>query len=616
MALTIINNLQIRGGVTVEIEQSTMMGQTRVELTASDTECTFFDTTITYWNTSDNDWKTETMYVSDNTASRTLVSVDDSKEVTIEGICNTEKKPDLNIVNNIDVTGSGTLSITSGYDYPAKRYQITVICSDVNCIWTAPKVEYYNISFNTWQTADMVVTDNQAVKVLTNVDASQPVTLTGSCETEGESGGDTPEIIDNIEKYDSSATYETVTDFSNGILTITLTLDWGTYRFFNCKGTYTGTDGTEKQSDFSTDNDVAVLVLTDVDASKSVTLTGLVDKYMTIENTLDFCTADGYQRTAPYHTPLNITLIANDGYVFKTGDNAPYLKMGGSLVGQTDVPFVFEDGSTVAKLENYTIPDERYQTFTLIGSAEKQTIPATDKHGSINVYVVTDDILEQFAKIRFTDTQDTANYINTLKRVFVKVPTNGTATIKCGNTDTSISAEVPDTAVIVLDFGTVTIPEHNQTSADYQNEIKLFLPFYGFVDIPNEMAGKTIHLQCEIDVITGTGVVKLDIDGIMFAGYEITPSADIIYRTITQQINVVSKMDTDVKYLMGVTPYVFYKWYEEKPPVVNNAGYQVNIAEMRGFFSIDVLDIISTPDMLPDEQEMIYSKLKNGVYVL
>lgn len=519
MALNIINNLQIKDGVTVEIEQSTVVGQTLVELTASDGNCTFFDTTITYWDTYGNDWKTEPMYVIGNTASITLVDVDSSKDVTIEGICNTE-------------------------------------------------------------------------------------------------GGDAPEVIDNIEKYDGSATYETVTDFSNGTLTITLTLDLG-YRFFNCKGTYTGTDGAEKQADFVTDKTKAVLTITDVDASKPVTLTGLVDEYMTIENYLDFCTAEGYQKTVPYHTPLNITLTANAGYAFKTGDNAPILQMfGPPSVGQVDVPFVFEDGDTVAKLENYTIPDRMTIPATLVGSAEKQTTPATDKHGSINVYVVTDDILEQFAKIRFTDMQDTANYINTLKRVFVKVPTNGTATIKCGNTDTTISAEVPDTAVIVLDFGTVTIPEHNQTIADYQNEIKLFIPFYGFVDIPNEMVGKTIHLQSEIDVITGTGVVKLDIDGIMFAVYEITPSADIIYRTVTQQVNVVSKMDTDVKYLMGVTPYVFYKWYEEKPPVVNNAGYNVNVAEMMGFFSIDVVDIIATPDMLPEEQEMIYSKLQKGVYMV
>lgn len=518
MEMTIINNLIIKEGVTVDVEQSMFMGELTLNLTASDPKCTFTDTILSY----------------------TLMST---------------REP-----------------ATKAFD----------------------------------------VTGNKAKVVVPGIDYYESATITG---TVGD-GAVQPEVIDNIEKHDGSATYETATSFADGILTITLTLKWSTYRFFNCIGTYTGTDGTEKQADFVTDDTQAVLTINDVDPSKPVTLTGLVDQYMTIENNLDFCTAEGYQTPAPYHEPLNITLTANAGYVFKTGDNAPKLQMIGTMTGQTDVPFVFDDGGTVAKLENYTIPDDRYQIFTLVGSAEKQTTPATDKHGSINVYVVTDDILEQFAKIRFVDTQDTANYINSLKRVFINVPTNGTATIKCGNTDTTISAEVPDTSLVVLDFGTVTIPEHNQTSADYQNEIKLFIPFYGFVDISNEMAGKTIHLQSEIDVITGTGVVKLDIDGIMFAGYEITPSADIIYRTVTQQVNVLSKMDTDVKYLMGITPYVFYKWYEEKPPVVNNAGYNVNIAEMRGYFSIDVVDIIATPDMLPEEQEMIYSKLQKGVYML
>ena len=146
--------------------------------------------------------------------------------------------------------------------------------------------------------------------------------------------------------------------------------------------------------------------------------------------------------------------------------------------------------------------------------------------------------LNDFAQKRFftatvgtNSLVDLGDYVHRIKRVFVDVPTSGTDTLKCGNDDTKISVLSPKTDVVTVDFGNVTLTGENENSHDYDTRIKLFVPFFGFVDVDSSYMNKTVNLTAKINIITGNGIIQLSCDGAPFHFENVSFSRDVIFRT-------------------------------------------------------------------------------------
>lgn len=438
-----------------------------------------------------------------------------------------------------------------------------------------------------------------------------PITLNGQT-TNGQQP--TAEVINNITGEDSTEIHSVV----DNVLTIQVKAKWETYTFFDTVADYTSTSGEKKQATFEVTGDTATVSISDVDFSQPVTLTGLCARGFTIINNMVNCTVDGLKDIYSPQETITINLTANDGYIFSKTENTPKLFAEDTFVGEKTQDFEFEDGATTATIvcDLSTFSEAGFKDAYLQGGAIAGETPVVgENYGAINVYVVTTDELTEFSQGRFYEQQDTGNYINRIKRIFADVPTAGDTTIQCGNTITDVHALTPAKQVLTLDFGTVTLPAHNENTTDYDSEIRLFIPFHGFVDIPADYAGKDITLVCLLDIITGKGVAKLTCDGIMFNAYDIEPSEDVIYRTVAQQVNVVGSDTWENGILYGTEPYVHCKWYTSQPAGTGAVQKVSQIGDLTGFNVLTDITPICNGEMLSDEQETIYSLLKQGVYI-
>lgn len=255
------------------------------------------------------------------------------------------------------------------------------------------------------------------------------------------------------------------------------------------------------------------------------------------------------------------------------------------------------------------------------------TEPQGRTYGAINVYEVTLENLDEFALKRFTITEqvsqdsynvidiDLAQFVNRLKRIYTLVPTDAETEMKVGNYGTGILVKNPSISEKILDFGEVLIPEKNGDNTDNLSEIKVMLPFKGFVDIPNDYIGKKIRVEYVINIITGLGIVKLYCDGIPFHFEEVEPSTDIIYLGASEE-KIIGGDKWNEQYMYGFEPYVYYKWYEsENLNKPNNDNVRNIINQFNGFVQFEHVSTIHNDEMHIREVEEIYRLLENGVYI-
>lgn len=417
-------------------------------------------------------------------------------------------------------------------------------------------------------------------------------------------------------------------------ITVTGNTKGKAYNFFNAKATYQSNDFGEQEEtaeiDATTPSDkkaVFNILLSELDVTHPVVLTGSYEKAVTINTRLTNCHTDSpkpFPEQMRLSDTLQVTLKPDIGYKMKLAQYSATV----SGIPQRAVAFstLTDTGATT----DITGLAEGTESVTIVGQGEPTETPTTAKYGSINAYKVTLQNLEDFSKKRFfhavEDSEqgetyeaiDLANFVNRLKRLFIEVGDGLDDTIKCGNYNTDISVKTPEKDVVTVDMGTATIPAHNADLTDYESEIKVFAPFYGFIDVPNDFAGKTISMQYVINVITGGGCVKLATDNIVFAVEQVEPNTDIIYRTLTQTEKVEtagSDNYTDL-YLQGLEPYIYCKWYNRATDNPRNKTFvRGKIGSFTGFNTFSDITPISKENMTVNEQETILDTLQRGVYV-
>ena len=346
-----------------------------------------------------------------------------------------------------------------------------------------------------------------------------------------------------------------------------------------------------------------------------------------VNTNLSNCTANSDLPTeVEVGQTLSVTLTANEGTKFdknKTIPNFSYQDENLDFTSQNLT--ISEDGRNATG----TIVMGDWRTFTINGEAYPVAVVG-GKYGAVNVYLVTIDNLDAFSKKRYfrvtgTDPQtgasiyenvDLGDYVNKIIRIYTPIKASSTDVIRCGNYNTNISCFQPETDKITLDFGNITIPNHNKNNVDFESEINLFLPFLGFVNISSEYIGKTINLQYVINVITGNGSALISCDGVMFQVEEVEPKNNVLYLSQNTESKTIGSDDWNERLFYGVEPYLLVKWFGSVGDGLNNDRKSGKIGNFTGFSRFDDIDPISTTEMLTDEQKQIYNLLNSGVYVI
>ena len=421
-----------------------------------------------------------------------------------------------------------------------------------------------------------------------------------------------------VEKgYMISNTIENTTYSVSGD-TLTVTANDG-YKFETAPTATSGTgllDGRSETGVLSDNGKVATFNLLSDDnghpfsKDSEITLSGsVVLEGYTINNTIEYTTYSVSGDT--------LTLTANDGYKFEvapTADNAD----DASPMERREETGVLSEGGKVATFnlasDNNGNPFQKEYTIALRGSVVAD-VAYSGFYGSINVYELTNDNLKQFAEQRFSKTsEDLGKYVTNLFRIFCPVGETIDAVITTGDVNTGIQAKTPKSDIVVLDFGEVTIPFHNNDLSDYNSNIQMFLPFVGFVNIEPTYIGKAINLTYEVNVITGEAVVKLSTDGITFSVYDCNVSSALIYKT--SDYDIVGDTGFSSRFMYGLKPFVKVVWRQSMNEYVNNDDCERTvIGSITGFARITECGEINTSQMTSDEKQMIENQLKYGIFI-
>ena len=337
-----------------------------------------------------------------------------------------------------------------------------------------------------------------------------------------------------------------------------------------------------------------------------------------VTKNLTNCTGDipeHYEKGAT----VDITLKANTGTKFAKDTDARLIHNDMFGSGKSVNMNISSDRTTATI--HYKIPS--YVDYITVYGDCSVVEPVGEDYGSINVYVVTLENLKAFANARFiraTEQEivynDLGKYVNRIKRIYTNVEKGKTDVIRCANYNTNISVFQPVKSKITLDFGNVVVPSHNNDNTDFESTVKLFIPFVGFVDVPNDYTGETLNLQIDINVVTGNGLYRLIYDGTLIQTGDCTPSQDVLYKTADMELTKIGGEEWNEQRYMGLEPYLFVKWYESKNPNGRNNDFKQGvISSFTGFNSFTDITPISTQNMLANEQQMIYNILQTGVYI-
>lgn len=333
----------------------------------------------------------------------------------------------------------------------------------------------------------------------------------------------------------------------------------------------------------------------------------------------------------------NCEIVGDKPVKVKTGQSYTFNFKANPKAELTVIRANFTDNNGDRVVSNGTISEDKQTgtvTFELTTGATDLTVyanadavqpPTIKNYGAINVYIVTLENLDEFAKKRFfkpTGENDTGTtysevnlgeYVNRIKRIFAPVPVGGDDVLKCGNYNTDIKVKYPESDVMLLDFGNVELTGANGNNEDYNAQIQMFIPCRGVVSIDSNYIGKTINLSIKVNIITGDAVALLSCDGVTFQLESFSLSRDVIYRLGTD-LNVVGGEQWNEQILYGLEPYVLITENLTVNVPVNNTQENVTVKDVTGFAQFENVNL-NAANLLVDEYNEIVSQLETGVYL-
>ena len=407
----------------------------------------------------------------------------------------------------------------------------------------------------------------------------------------------------------------------------------------NVSCTYVAKDGSNKSVPVNvkvvindvTDTDTATsnasVTLTNVDFKHPIVITGETKQAMRIDYNLSGCTPVKKPTYCFVGEQLTIELTADSGNKFTDATKCTLTGYSTTATSYTVTMTISEDKLTARGTITPTVGSEDRDDFYIIveGIAESQSAP-TKKYGFINAYVLNEKNLEDFATARFVPytgdsgstkddpiSYDLGDYINRVKRFFFPVEKGSASKLMCGNfmVDTDVFNLASDTNV--LSFGSVNIPNVTQSTADYDTDLNMFVPFLGLVSLPVDLIGHTVALEMRVNLLGGSGVYVLTCEDRIVWTDEVKPCTDVLFRTQKQEVKVIGGSNFDSTYLMGFTPYIILqKKNITSTGVETSSSRLTKVKDVVGFTKLVNVKFADTSNMLMDDVNNIINILRNG----
>lgn len=551
---------------------------------------------------------------------------------------------DSNVTGDIAVTINATggspvspLTVTNKVAHTSYRTEaqgsntvITLICDKGFTFDGVPTVTYGadpEDPFAESTTENMTVSGNVATFTLATASYAGYATLDGSTKAvEPTEVTVTNNIADATESHTVAGSSVTVNLSSKKVM-------------LNVSCAYVAKDGSNKNVPVTVDviiNDVAdtdtatskaSVTLPNVDFKHPIVITGETKQAMRIDYNLSGCTPVKKPTYCFVGEPLTIELMADSGNKFTDATKCTLTGYSTTATSYIVTMTISEDKLIARGTITPTVGSADRDDFYIIvdGIAEQQSTP-TKKYGFINAYVLNEKNLEDFATARFVPytgdsgstkddpiSYDLGDYINRVKRFFFPVEKGSTSKLMCGNfmVDTNVFNLASDTKVI--SFGSVNIPNVTQSTADYDTDLNMFLPFLGLVSLPVDLIGQTVALEMRVNLLGGSGVYVLTCGDRIVWTDEVKPCTDVLFRTQKQEVKVLGGSNFDSTYLMGFTPYIILQ-----KKTITNTGVETassrltKVKDVVGFTKMVNVKFADTSNMLMDDVNTIINILRNG----
>lgn len=338
-----------------------------------------------------------------------------------------------------------------------------------------------------------------------------------------------------------------------------------------------------------------------------------------IEWSLTNCTCDFTDDETPNNVDVNLTFIANEGYVFNEE---------GVINTQLVNHYIndFNDDKTQAYWSGkfYSKPD---RPITIKLKASEKKAPEELGNNFTNIHVINEELLNQLAKVRFVkgvDTQvfDYGQFINELYTLPFKINdddlSKDTKSIMFGEYNTKVSSKYLLKNVLTFNVGEITVKEKYKNVYDYINtDVILYLPYCNAIPIDiNYIMNNTIIINYVVDLYTSDTTVNIISKQTGKVFY--TTTLTIGYKIPFIQKQTSNKVGTiGTQLFNGVTtPYL--EITRNKPYNINTIFGKPTIDYgVLGSYSgyVEVKDIMLNVKSTNDEKDEIYNLLKNGVYI-
>lgn len=532
--------------------------------------------------------------------------------------------PNITVTNNVEHTTYKT-------EVQGDNTVITLTCENGFTFDGVPTLTYGadpEDPFADATTENMTVSGDVATFTLATDSYGGYATLDGKTKTKTVEPTE-PTVTNNI----ADATESHTVDGSS--VTVNLT---SKKVMLNVSCAYKGTDGSAKtvnvpvnvvihevvDTDTVTSN--ASVTLPDVDFNTPIVITGDTKQAMRIDYNLSGCTPVEKPTYCFVGEMLTITLTADSGNEF--ADASKCKITGYNPIVSYEAPMtVSEDKLTATGSITPTVGSvDRDDFYIFVDGVATPTSTPTKKYGFINAYVLNEQNLEDFATARFVPytgetgstkedpiSYDLGDYINRVKRFFFPVEKGSTSKLFCGNfqVDTNVFNLASDTKVI--DFGSVTIPNTTESTADYETDLNMFVPFLGLVTLPVDLIGCTVALQMRVNLLGGGGVYVLTCEDRIVWTDEVQPCTDVLFRTQKQEVQVLGGSKFDSTYLMGLTPYIILQ-----KKTITDTGTETGASRLKkvkdvsGFVKMNNVHFADTKNMLMDDVNSIINILRNG----
>lgn len=562
---------------------------------------------------------TENMAVSGNVATFTLATASYGGYATLSG-----KTKEVIPEPQNNITGT---TYTAESDPFAESATVTITCNVGLVFDGVPTITYVKTS-GQQTVATTTVNETNTVATAEISDLKYIVSLDGNTKTKPVAPTE-PTVTNNVPDSTESHTVD------GHSVTVNLT---SKKVMLNVSCAYVGTDGSSKNVPVTvnvvvddikdTDNVTsnASVVLPDVDFNSPVVISGESKKAMRIDYILTGCTPVAQPTYCFVGEPLTITLNADSGNQFDEPDKCKltgYSPFAVHVIKMTVSEDKFTATGTITPTVGTSEADDLY--IIVEGVANPQTTP-TKKYGFINAYVLNGQNLEDFATARFVPytgdvgstkedpiSYDLGDYINRVKRFFFQVDKGSSSKLMCGNfmVDTTVYNLASDSKVI--SFGSVEIPNVTQSTADYDTELNLFVPFIGLESLPVDLIGCTVALEMRVNLLGGGGVYVMTCDDRIVWTKEVEPCTDVLFRTQKQDIQVLGGSKFDSTYLMGLTPYIVLQKKTITSTGVETASSRLTkVKDVSGFTKMVNVKFADTTNMLTDDVNTIINILRNG----